>query len=1363
MAGAIEPWADARLRATNDLELWLDASKENAARTEELASSQNPMQSQFKSGGPLDCWHDASGHKRNVTQPIANARPRFLQTTLGATVRFDGTNDFLISSGLGKRFDETTIFIVTAPHSNKGEFGSFLALSHTGANDYSEGLNIDMGPGAKDKFDFVNVEGSGFTGINNLMTSPVAFGETRVLSLCADAGTNTAFLWIDGVPQEKYGHPTPERKAKRNRKSQVQDPSFAFNQITVGARFFSNTAEPPHVQGFFDGDILEVLIYSRVLESSERAEVERYLKSKLVSKFPGRTLAPLVGLTNPPPVQMFMPGFTVRELPVTLNNINCLKYREDGKLVALGYDGNIWLLSDTDGDGVEDKVTAFWNKASLRSPIGMALTPPNYPKGRGVFVPSKGKLSLIVDTNADDVADEEIIVAKGWNELPHGVDALGVAVDKDNSIYFGLGTVNFASAYLIENGKSHYDLKNEHGTIMKVAPDFSKREIVCTGIRFPVALAFNGSGDLFCTDQEGATWLPNGNPLDELLHIERERHYGFPPRHPKHLPNVIDEPSVFDYSPQHQSTCGLNFNLPVNGGPTFGPASWKGDAFVVGYSRGKLYRTQLAKSVAGYVAQNQLIGSTDMLPEDVCISPQGDMVICVHSGKPDWGSGPTGVGKLYKISYREKEAEQPVSIWAASSTETQIEFDRPLDPAKAKEISKGITISQGRFVAAGDPYEILRPGYQAVQNQLLEPRYALKVLSTAWGNEGRTLIIRTDRRNEAVSYAVTLSRTNGSATAKDLPQGSTIDLAYDLTGAEVEWQNTDGKEKWSGWLPHLDLAVARAFTAGSGAHEQFWKKASGLGKLKLRTQLDLWQMLRPAVQPGSKLDFEYTKEAVTVVLKSTSPLEVTASSMKLERVGENEVHLTATPQKDVWFPIEVALQNASKAAPALDISWFTAEDSRPRALPRRRILLPWSTPEQITGEPITEHTIPEIAGGNWLRGKKMFFGEKAACSRCHTMNGEGGKIGPELSNLLHRDYASVLKDIMEPSAAINPDHIAYNVQLKDGEMVSGILVGSSETESKFADVSGKITTIKKSQVASMKPSTISLMPEGLLEAFSEAQRKDLLTFLLTQPLLPAPIGIAGEPPPRQRAELDAILKQKNPLSSVFKDPMRIVLCSGPKDHGPDEHDYPLWQKRWTTLLGLADKVVVEATDKWPSPEQFSAANVIVFYSNNPDWTPAKAKELDAFLNRGGGAVYLHYAVDGHDHCDDLAQRIGLAWRGGQSKFRHGPLDLKFNPHPLAAGLSGAHFVDESYWNLVGSPTNIQLLASGVEENQAQPLMWTHEQGKGRVFVSIPGHYTWTFDDPLFRLLILRGVAWSAQQPLNRFDDLVTIGARIAEK
>ena len=137
-----------------------------------------------------------------------------------------------------------------------------------------------------------------------------------------------------------------------------------------------------------------------------------------------------------------------------------------------------------------------------------------------------------------------------------------------------------------------------------------------------------------------------GTPCGVALHIEKGKHYGFPPRHPRHLPGVIDEPSVFDYAPQHQSTFGLNFNESVNGGPVFGPGWWRTDAIVAGYSRGKLYRTRLVKTEAGYVAQNQLIAALNMLTVDACVSPQGDLVVAVHSGGPDWGSGPGGKGKL---------------------------------------------------------------------------------------------------------------------------------------------------------------------------------------------------------------------------------------------------------------------------------------------------------------------------------------------------------------------------------------------------------------------------------------------------------------------------------------------------------------------------------------------------------------------------------------------------------------------------------------------------------------------------------------------------------------------------------------------
>jgi type 1 glutamine amidotransferase len=89
-------------------------------------------------------------------------------------------------------------------------------------------------------------------------------------------------------------------------------------------------------------------------------------------------------------------------------------------------------------------------------------------------------------------------------------------------------------------------------------------------------------------------------------------------------------------------------------------------------------------------------------------------------------------------------------------------------------------------------------------------------------------------------------------------------------------------------------------------------------------------------------------------------------------------------------------------------------------------------------------------------------------------------------------------------------------------------------------------------------------------------------------------------------------------------------------------------------------------------------------------------------------------------------------------------------------------IDESYWMLFGDLPSNRVLATGVEDQAPRPLFWSVEHARGRVFVSIPGHYSWTFDDPLFRVLILRGTAWAAREPVDRFNDLVWPGADVTK-
>jgi putative heme-binding domain-containing protein len=405
---------------------------------------------------------------------------------------------------------------------------------------------------------------------------------------------------------------------------------------------------------------------------------------------------------------------------------------------------------------------------------------------------------------------------------------------------------------------------------------------------------------------------------------------------------------------------------------------------------------------------------------------------------------------------------------------------------------------------------------------------------------------------------------------------------------------------------------------------------------------------------------------------------------------------------------------------------------------------------------------PELAGGNWLRGKKMFFNEPLNCQRCHFIRGEGHHVGPDLSNLVFRDYASVLRDIQQPSATLNPDFLAYNIQTKSGDDITAVLQTETPDEIKVIDGTAKAISIAKAEVESIKPSSISFMPENLLQNTTPAQLKDLMTFLLTMPLEPATVRISGEPAARKASEVAIALKEASSVADDCKpaETLKIVLCAGPKDHGEAEHDYPLWQKRWMTLLSQDEHIHAETAWDWPKPEQFQIADVIVFYSGNNSWNALKAKDLEGFLGRGKGVAFVHLALDGQKDPQSLAHITGLAWQSGASKFRHGLLHLAFSSNSFA-GFRSMDLTDESYWNLVGNPKDIKVIASSNEDGEARPQAWEREYYGGRVFVCIPGHYVWTFDDPIYRALLLRGICWAAGKSVGSLADLTVIGARMA--
>ncbi|HKW97927.1 MAG TPA: PVC-type heme-binding CxxCH protein [Bryobacteraceae bacterium] len=138
------------------------------------------------------------------------------------------------------------------------------------------------------------------------------------------------------------------------------------------------------------------------------------------------------------------------------------------------------------------------------------------------------------------------------------------------------------------------------------------------------------------------------------------------------------------------------------------------------------------------------------------------------------------------------------------------------------------------------------------------------------------------------------------------------------------------------------------------------------------------------------------------------------------------------------------------------------------------------------------------AGGDIGRGRRIFYGEKVACYNCHTIGHQGGHVGPDLTAVgAIRSGHDILEAIVFPSASFVPGFEIYNVETRT-ETYSG--VRGEDTPQAVTLVTGPHAEVRipRKQILSMKPSNVSLMPEGLDESLTKSEFVDLLAFLQAQ-------------------------------------------------------------------------------------------------------------------------------------------------------------------------------------------------------------------------------------------------------------------------
>jgi putative heme-binding domain-containing protein len=129
--------------------------------------------------------------------------------------------------------------------------------------------------------------------------------------------------------------------------------------------------------------------------------------------------------------------------------------------------------------------------------------------------------------------------------------------------------------------------------------------------------------------------------------------------------------------------------------------------------------------------------------------------------------------------------------------------------------------------------------------------------------------------------------------------------------------------------------------------------------------------------------------------------------------------------------------------------------------------------------------------GNAVRGKEVFT---ASCAVCHQFQGQGGKVGPDLTGIAARDRTDILTEILDPNRSVEANYRLWNVTTKEGEIFSGRLEAETQTTVEILDTTAQKHVVQRKDVASLEASNLSIMPIGF-ESLPGDDLKALLEYL----------------------------------------------------------------------------------------------------------------------------------------------------------------------------------------------------------------------------------------------------------------------------
>jgi putative heme-binding domain-containing protein len=738
------------------------------------------------------------------------------------------------------------------------------------------------------------------------------------------------------------------------------------------------------------------------------------------------------------------------------------------------------------------------------------------PRGSGLY--------RLQDTNGDDQYDKVTLLKKFVGEGEHGPHSVILSPDKQ-SIYVIAGNhtdVPPMDKYrlpniwkednlfpLIKDPRGHAnDRMAPGGWIAKLNPDGSQWELVSAGFRNAFGIAFNEDGELFAydADMEWDFGMPWYRPT-RINHAISGGEFGWRTGNSKWSPNYPDNlPAVLNIGQ------GSPVSL-IHGANGRFPEKYRRALFAFDWSFGIVYAVHLKPEGSSYIGEGEEFVSGSPLPlTHGVIGPDGAMYFLTGGRRLE--------SDLYRVYYGDNKMN--IAPLAAANV--------PADVAEARKLRRQLEEYHSSTPTAG-AIEAAWPHLKHADRYI---RYAARIAVehqpvAQWQNR----VLQEKDPVILTNAAIALAR-HGSQQQRDrlltamtkikyanLSEQQQIDLlrAYELVFARMGMPTGAVKKQVIAAInPHYPAATNELNRS--------------LSKVLVPLEAPGAVAKTVALLETAKDDQNYQKTFIAssdLILRNPQyGLDIAGMLAKVPPAQQTYLATVLGGAKSGWTPQLhekyfawirnafnykggnsyvgfinktrlMALNNVPKdklehykklsGEELLSSTGNDLADSAPRPKgPGRN----WKMEEAL---PLVE---TGLTGRNFENGKGMFAATR--CISCHSMRGEGGNIGPDLTQLGTRfSPKDMLEAIIEPSKVVSDQYAATILTLKDGSTVMGRITNENNeryfvSQNPFAP--DQIKQVSKKDVVSHKLSPMSIMMPGMINRLNPEELKDLIAYLM---------------------------------------------------------------------------------------------------------------------------------------------------------------------------------------------------------------------------------------------------------------------------